>query len=73
MYKLDWSPFHRNESKIFRVDKIDQQVELHNQGIFKETIYTTKIKSSSQLNLTSEKLVNSKNIIFNDNHFLIFI
>ena len=58
MYKLDWSPFYKNGSKIFRFDKITQQIELYNQGIFNETIYTTKIKDLSLINFLSEKQVN---------------
>jgi len=58
MYKLDWSPFYKNSSKIFYVDKINQQVELYNQGIFNEVIYTTKINDLSQIDLTSKNQVN---------------
>jgi len=58
MYKLDWSPFYKNGSKIFHFDKINQQVELYNQGIFNDTIYTTKIKDLLQMNFISDKQVN---------------
>jgi hypothetical protein len=55
MYKLDWSP---NNSKIFHFDKINQQIELYNQGIINEAIYTTKINDLLQINLTSKTQVN---------------
>jgi len=58
MYKLDWTPLHNNGSKVFRFDKINHQIELHNQGIFHEAIFTTKIKDSSQIDLLFEKEVN---------------
>jgi hypothetical protein len=58
MYKIDWSPFHKNGSNIFYFDKINQQVGLYNQSIFNETIYTTKIKDlASQINFTIKKKV----------------
>jgi len=58
MYKLDWSPIYKNNSKIFYFDKINQQIELYNQRIFHEDIYTTKINDLSQINLTSKTQVN---------------
>lgn len=57
MYKLDWSPFYRNGSKIFSINKINHQIEFYNQGTFYQPIYTTKINDSLSINLTSEEQV----------------
>lgn len=58
MYKLDWSPFYKNGSKLFYFNKVNQNIELFRQGIFHQPIYTTKIKDFSSINFTSEKQVN---------------
>ena len=55
MYKLDWSPWNKNGSKIFQFDKINQQVELYHQGIFHDTIFTTKISSLEPMEVVSEQ------------------
>ena len=58
MHKLDWSPFHKNGSGIFQFDRVKQQIKLHNQATFNEIIYTTKLESSSRVDLLSENQVN---------------
>jgi hypothetical protein len=55
MYKLDWSPFNNNGSRIFKFDKINQHVELYNQAIFQDTIYTTKIENLEEMKFLSEQ------------------
>jgi hypothetical protein len=57
MYKLDWSPFYKNGSKVFRFDKITEQVEIYNQATFHTAIYTTKINDLPQIDLLSKKQV----------------
>jgi len=55
MYKLDWSPFHRNGSKVFRFSKSPQQVELFEQVQFNKPIYTTNIQHESIVELRTTK------------------
>jgi hypothetical protein len=57
MYKLDWSPFYKNGSKVFRFDKITEQVEIYNRAIFHKAIYTTKINDLPRIDLLSKKQV----------------
>jgi hypothetical protein len=57
MYKLDWSLFNKNGSKIFQIDKINQKVQFYKQVTVKEPIYTTKLKHIDQIDLLADKLV----------------
>lgn len=57
MYKLDWSLFDSNGSKLFRYDKNNQQIEFYKQITFQESVYTTKIKNLTNINLSSGKEV----------------
>ena len=57
MYKLDWSLFDRNGSKIFRYDKINQQVEFYQKVTVHQPIYTTKIENIDQINVFTDKQV----------------
>ncbi|CAF0952090.1 unnamed protein product [Adineta steineri] len=74
MYKLDWTPFHKNGSKVFRFDKINQNIELYNQVTFNEAIYTTKIKDSTQIDLASNDQIDiygdHNSILFDDDQIL---
>ncbi|CAF0845159.1 unnamed protein product [Rotaria sordida] len=71
MYKLDWSPFHKNGSKIFQFDQINQQVKLYYRGIIEDTIYTTKIEDSLEIDFLSENQIDMygdhDSILFDDN------
>ncbi|CAF1467181.1 unnamed protein product [Rotaria sp. Silwood1] len=71
MYKLDWSPFHKNGSQIFQFDKINHQVELYSQAMIDDTIYTTKIEDSLDVDLLSENQIDiygdHNSILFDDN------
>ena len=58
MSKLDVSPFARNDSKVFRFDRLNQKIEFYQRGTFQEPIYTTKIEDSSAINLSSNRQVN---------------
>ncbi|CAF0766412.1 unnamed protein product [Adineta ricciae] len=53
MYKLDWTPLHKNGSKVFRFDKFDHQIELYKSTTFRDIIYTTQIKDDSSLDVLS--------------------
>ncbi|UJR26671.1 hypothetical protein I4U23_007988 [Adineta vaga] len=80
MSKLDWTPFHKNGSKIFRFDKINHQIELYNRATFKDIIYTTEVKDISSIDLSSKTpidiygdhnsiLLNEDQISMNTEHF----
>jgi hypothetical protein len=73
MYKLDWSPFYKNGSKVFRFDKINQQMELYHQVKFQEAIYTTKINDLSPVNIFSKEQVMIKNLRNMMRCFLLYI
>lgn len=58
MYHLDWSPFHReNGSKIFRYDRLNNQILFHEQGRFDDGFYTTRLRTPSSLEWTTEDQV----------------
>lgn len=57
MYKLDWSLFDKNGSKLFRIDKINQKIEIFKQVTMKEPIYTTALNDSTQIDLLINKQV----------------
>jgi hypothetical protein len=73
MYKLDWSPFYKNGSKVFRFDKINQQIEFYHQAKFQETIYTTKINDLLSINISSKEQVYYNNFHHMMIGFLLYI
>jgi hypothetical protein len=57
MSKLDWTPFHKNGSRVFHFDQVNHHIELYNQGAFKEVVYTTKMSDDSGMDFASNKSV----------------
>lgn len=57
MYKLDWSPFHKSGSKVFRFDKNNNTIEIYKEATFDQAMYTTKVGHSSPIDLVSETQV----------------
>jgi hypothetical protein len=57
MRKLEWSIFDKNGSRVFRIDKINEQVEFYKQVISKEPIYTTQINHKDRMNILANQQV----------------
>lgn len=57
MYKLDWSLFDSDGSKIFRYDKINHQVEFYPKVTVHQPIYTAKIDNFDEINILTDKQV----------------
>ncbi|CAF3510519.1 unnamed protein product [Rotaria socialis] len=74
MYRLDWSLFDSNGSKVFRVDKYNQKVEFQNQVSFEDIMYASKINNISQINVLLAKQIDisgdQNSILFDDDQIL---
>jgi hypothetical protein len=57
MRKLEWSIFDKNGSRVFRIDKINEQVEFYKQVLSKEPIYTTQINHKDRMNILANQQV----------------
>ena len=57
MSKLDLSPFRSNSSKVFHFDQFHDQIDIYQQAIFKDALYTTTIKDLSTVNIASNRPV----------------
>ena len=54
MYKLDWSFLNSRQSQVFR---IAQTIDLHQQSIFQDWLFTRSIHNRSTIDFFSEKQV----------------
>lgn len=59
MYQLDWSPLHRQQgSKVFRYDRLQDQIQFHEQGRFDDGLYTMRLENpSNSIDFSTEEEV----------------